>query len=72
MTSAVRSDNEIILEGAAKKKLSKAEKSGIGAEATESLPVTEEADTVPELSESSQEGSNDHNLEKSFQNLIEK
>ena len=72
MTALVRSEKDIILEGATQEKRRKTEKIGIGAEKTEGLPVTGEVYTQPQFPEDPQEGANGHNPKRNFLNLIEK
>ena len=72
MTTVVRSEKGIYLEGAAQQKITKAEESEIRAEVMEGVPVTKEADRQPQLRQDPQEGAKGHNLEMNFLNVIEK
>ena len=71
MTTVVRSEKEVNLDGASQDKYTKAEDSGIGVEEIDGVLVRGEADTERQLPEDPEEGTNAQYLERDFLILIE-
>ena len=66
------SEREIVLERAAVEKVTKVEDSGIVTRKIQGVPVTQGADTEPQLPEDPQEVAKGHNIEGDFLHPLKK